>query len=195
MVHIKHYHKQNTWSQSLFFTIIQKANEKSHIIKRFYIFYNKKSSSWLIKPLKKIKQAQRMNKTSFLTQQWWDEVYSSFLFAIQQLPNRGHAHHGHERRALAHRLRETSFVSFHTAALGKLSFYFTFFQIFLFLPIHPICPSSPRRTRRKCRRAPTASRDRRESSHRLCLNSTFFTLYDTKLTYVMILDEIYRLKD
>lgn len=81
-------------------------------------------------------------------------------------------------------------MSFHTAALGKLSFYFTFIQILLFLPIHPTCPSSPRRTRRKCRRAPTAARDRRESSHRLRLNSTFFTLYDTKLTYVMILNEI-----
>lgn len=67
----------------------------------------------------------------------------------------------------------TSTVSFHTAALGKWGFYFTFIQILLFLPIHPTCPSSPRRTRRKCRRAPTAARDRRESSHRLRLNSTF----------------------
>lgn len=86
----------------------------------------------------------------------------------------------------------TSIVSFHTTALGKRGFYFTFIQILLFLPIHPTCPSCLRRTRRKCRRAPTAARDRRESSHRLRLNSTFFTLYDTKLTDVMILNEIYQ---
>lgn len=60
----------------------------------------------------------------FLTQQWWDEVYSSFLFEIQQLPNRGHAHHGHERRALAHRLRERqSWASTRRHSVNGVLFY------------------------------------------------------------------------
>jgi len=86
----------------------------------------------------------------------------------------------------------TSIMNFHTLALVKRAYYFIFIQILLFLPIHPTCPSSPGRTRRKCRRAPTAARVRRVSSHRSRLNSTFFRLFDEQLTDVMILRGIYQ---
>ncbi len=90
--------------------------------------------------------------------------------------------------------RKVKVMSRYNAALGKHKFSHLLIEIIRFLPIYPTCPSSPRRTRRRFRRVPTAARDRRESSHRLRLNSTFFTLYDMKLRQGIILEALYQFK-